>query len=79
MSGPHIEDDPDLRPRYSGEVLDVAHPPGAHLEHKVCRRGSDPTDGQRNTNLGVEGTHVGHGLAMALQYRPQQVLGAGLS
>jgi hypothetical protein len=79
VSGPHVEDDPDLGLRDPGEVGDVAYPPGAHLENKICRGRRDPADGQRYADLGVERADVGDRLAMALQHRPQQVLRACLS
>jgi hypothetical protein len=76
---PDVEHDADPGRRERGQVADVADVPGAHLQHQVAGGLVGAQDGQRQPDLGVEGSWRGHSGAMPGEDLGQDVLGGGLA
>ena len=56
------------------EVSDVTLPPHPHLEHEVFGRFVGPQDGERHSDLGVEGACCGNGPAASAKYLRDEIL-----
>jgi hypothetical protein len=79
VGGADVEDDRDLRRGDVGEVLEVADPPGPHLDNEVARRRRDAAHGERHSDLTVERVDRSHRLPCGGQDGGEQVLGRRLA